>query len=162
MTNETTPKPTCPKGHPVKKRFGRHMCSKAECGETKAANAGSHTLNLDAMEANPLEALAEQQATLVQIPKGLKGDEAVKWSQEKMMELLPQAVAKVAWRLRYGTEKQQDEATDKVLRANGMDRRDTNNGQGQQGLIVLNIGTDAAVQNIPWLQRVKPGTPEKE
>ena len=160
MTPESA-KPTCPKGHPLRTRYGRHQCAKAKCGEDKQAEAGGHKIDLDAIEADPQAAQAEQRMTLAQVPKGLKGDEAVKWSQEKMMDLLPRAVANIAWDLQYGTDKQKAEATDRVLRANGMDRRDA--GQASdRGLIVLNIGTDPTVQNIPWLQRVKPGGPKTE
>ena len=152
----TDPKParTCPKGHKVMKRFGTHRCSVEQCGEDKQKQFGSNVVNLDEQaKIDPKDLAVNSRHQLAGIPKGLKGDDAVKWAQEKMVELLPEAVANISWNLRYGTDKQRDEATDRVLRANGMDRKDAGSG-GSHGLIVLNLGT-GAVQDVPWLQRMR-------
>lgn len=154
------PKRLCPKGHPVRKAFGKFYCSAALCGEDlQAMSGGSKQIDEVALATrDPAEVEAEARLSMAKVPANLKGDEAVKWSQEKMVELLPEAVANIAWNLRFGTAKERAEATDKVLRANGMDRRD----QGVQtgGLIVLNL--NGGKTDIPWLQRVQPSRPVVE
>jgi len=115
---------------------------------------GPSELNLDVMAATPPADVAfEQRKQLAKLPDGLKGDEALKWAQEKMVDLLPEAVANIAHDLRYGTDRQREAATDRVLRANGMDKRDANAGMGGQGLIVLNLNQGA--ETVPWLQRMQ-------
>lgn len=131
------------------------MCSKVRCGEDAQAEAGSHELDLDALAAaDPKELEFQSRLQLAKVPKGLKGDKAAQWAQEKMVELLPEAVANVAHDLRYGTDRQREAATDKVLRANGMDKKDAGTGS-TGGLIILQLGSDAAQkEQIPWLQRM--------
>lgn len=159
-TKPAKPKRQCPKGHPVRKAFGTFYCSSALCGEDLQAMAGgAKQVNEAALaKADPAEIEAATRLSMAKVPANLKGDEAVKWSQDKMVELLPEAVANIAWNLRFGTAKERAEATDKVLRANGMDRRD----QGVQtgGLIVLNL--NGGKTDIPWLQRVQPSRPVVE
>lgn len=159
MTDPAAPKPKrqCPKGHAVRKAFGKFYCSSALCGEDLQAMAGGSKQVDEAALAkrDPAEVEAEARLTMAKVPANLKGDEAVRWSQEKMVELLPEAVANIAWNLRFGTAKERAEATDRVLRANGMDKRD----QGVQsgGLIVLNLGNSNT--EVPWLKRVQPARP---
>lgn len=144
----------CPKGHPTRTQFGEYFCSKARCGEDMQATYGPTTLNLDELAAKPTAEVAfEHRKQLAKLPDGLTGDAATKWAQEKMVDLLPEAVANVAYDLRYGTDRQREAATDRVLKANGMDKRDTNASQGGQGLIVLNL-TAEATSGVPWLQRL--------
>lgn len=154
------PKRQCPKGHPVRKTFGRFSCSSALCGEDLLAMAGGEKQINEAELAkrDPAEVEADARLSMAKVPANLKGDDAVKWSQDKMVELLPEAVANIAWNLRFGNAKERAEATDRVLRANGMDKRD----QGVQsgGLIVLNL--NGGKTDIPWLQRVQPSRPVVE
>lgn len=120
-----------------------------------AAAYGPQDLNLDILAVTPPADVAFQaRKQLANMPDGLKGDAALKWSQEKMIDLLPEAVANIAHDLRYGSDKQREAATDRVLRANGMDKRDANAGMGGQGLIVLNLGNGGG-ESIPWLQRMQ-------
>lgn len=150
------PAKLCPKGHVVRTKFGDYMCSSSRCGEDMTAAYGSQHINLDVLNATPAADVAfEARKQLAKMPEGLTGDAALKWSQEKMVDLLPEAVANIAHDLRYGTDKQREAATDRVLRANGMDRRDANAGMGGQGLIVLNLGNGTG-GSIPWLQRMQP------
>ena len=109
-------------------------------------------MDLDALaRLSPSEAAFQTRALMARLPAGLEGDEAKKWAEEKMAQLLPEAIANVAYNLRHGTDKQRDEATDRVLKANGMDKRDAPAQQG--GLIILNLGTQA--EKIPWLARLQ-------
>lgn len=153
MTDEAQPRKTCPKGHPVKSRFGHHVCGLRRCGEESLASVGPAVIDLDAQaKMAPADLEFQGRANLVRLPSNLKGDDATKWAQDKLVELLPEAVASVAHDLRYGSPKTRSEAADKVLRANGMDRREASTGGG--GLIVLNIGT-GGTDKIPWLQRLQ-------
>lgn len=117
------------------------------------------TLDLDALaKLSPSEAAFLTRSTLAKLPAGLEGDAAQKWAADKMIELLPEAVANVAFNLRHGTDKQRDEATDRVLKANGMDKRDAPQQQG--GLIILNL--NMAAQKVPWLERMQPKVKDEE
>lgn len=142
----------CPNGHKVRSKFSGRMCSSISCGKDRAAK-----LKAEREAAGDFGPLAVkdhpflERAKLSKLPKSLKGDEATKWAQDKLVELLPEAVASVAYDLRYGDDKRRSEATDKVLRANGMDKRDAPSNQG--GLIVLNLG-QAETGKVPWLQRM--------
>lgn len=161
MTDEVgKPKPLCPKGHPQGTRYGRSKCGVRRCGEDTEALMGPASVDLDALAAiSPADAAFETRAQLARLPRNLKGDEATKWAGDKLVELLPEAVASVAFDLRYGTDKVRSEAADKVLRANGVDRREAQSGGA--GLIVLNIGAQAT-SSIPWLERMKKPEPKDE
>jgi hypothetical protein len=65
--------------------------------------------------------------------------------------MLPEAVAQLQWDLRKGSDKVRSEAAERVLKANGMDKREASN-EGRQPLIVVNIGADS---KAPWLERLK-------
>lgn len=144
----------CPKNHKVGTKMGGYACSQRRCAEEAAAMYGAKTIDLDALrKEDPAELAFKRRAELARLPANLKAEEAAKWAQDKMVELLPEAVANVAHDLRYGTDKQRAEATDRVLRANGMDKGDAKQA-GQHGVIVLNLSAQA--EAIPWLSRMKP------
>lgn len=156
----------CPKGHAVGAWFKGDKCTVSKCAdvdlvvlpkpEAPPMLVSDTAIDMDAVEAKPQDAEFAAKAALVKLPRALKGDDATRWSQDKMVELLPQAVAEIAWNLRYGNDKQRDSAVDRVLRANGMDRRD-GNAAGQGGMIVLNLQTGNT--GLPWLDRMKPSSP---
>lgn len=148
----------CPQGHIIGSRptgAGRRKCKANLCALTNVEELKAVPVDLDL---DALAAIPEQdkpfaaRSALAKLPDGLKGEEALKWSQEKLVELLPEAVANVTWNLRYGTDKQRDEATDRVLKANGLDKKDANATVGQN-YIVLQMG--AQDNSIPWLARSK-------
>lgn len=150
----------CPKGHPTGTSFEGQRCNTRKCGEDKLREKKLHinkgALDLDSLsKVDPKDAAHEQRMELVNKPRGLKAEDARGWAEGKLQELLPEAVANIAWDLRYGEQRARSEATDRVLRANGMDKREAGN-VGQGGMIVLNIGTGGggADMKIPWLQRV--------
>lgn len=152
------PAKKCPKGHDTGTQIDGHKCSQRKCGEDKAREAKLHikagALDLDALAAaNPAEASYQQRMELVNKPRNLSADEAKAWAETKLQELLPEAVANIAWDLRYGTGKAQSDAVDRVLKANGMDKRDTGY-VGTGGTIILNIGSGPSEAKIPWLERV--------
>lgn len=149
----------CPKGHPIQTVFGRARCSKVRCGQDAAAERGPAILNLDELaKAAPADVAHQSRRQMAGMPEGLSGDAATKWAQEKMADLLPEAVANVAYDLRYGTDKQRDVATERVLKAAGMDRKEAGT-HTQQGLIVLQLG--AGDSEIPWLQRMSKPKDDK-
>lgn len=153
MTEEK-PKKLCPKGHPSGTRTGGGVCGVRRCGAESAALTGSKKLDLDELEkVAPEDQAFQTRAQLAQLPKNLKGDEAVEWAQKKLVDLLPEAVASLAYDLRYGSDKTRSEAADKVLRANGLDKREAQQGGG--GLIVLNFGSEVSGK-VPWLERMQP------
>lgn len=120
----------------------------------KAKRAKPEKLNLDALaKVSPEDAAYETRKALVKMPDGLEGDSAQEWAEGAIKKLVPEAVASLAYDLRFGTDKQRSEAADKVLRSVGMDKREATQ-QGSQALIVLNLGSEA-VSNVPWLQRVQ-------
>lgn len=150
--DQKPPKPPklCPKGHPTGTKVGKFRCGVGRCAHESAAMYGpeKHDTAIEKLPQEEQEFLARKQ--LAALPEGLKGEQATQWAQEKLVDLLPEAVASLAYDLRYGTPKVRSEAADKVLRANGLDKREAREGGG--GLIVLNIGTGAT--GIPWLERL--------
>ena len=93
-----------------------------------------------------------KRAKLAGLKPGLEGEAATEWAQQKLVAMLPEAVAQMQWDLRFGSDKVRAETAQKVLAANGMDKRDAVNAKTAP-TIVLNI-TNGAVQ-APWLQRLK-------
>jgi hypothetical protein len=181
MTDEAaaTPENTvklCPKGHPTRTLFKGQRCSSRKCGldflaelEEKKARVKADPSLKEILLPTPKSKLRklkeneteeeraekkafEKRARLVKLPKGLKGEEAAKWAQDKLTALLPEAIASVAFDLRYGGNSQRAAATETILKANGLDRREAAPSNG--GLIVLNLGQAAAGQ-VPWLQRMQ-------
>ena len=152
MTGElpAKPKKLCPKGHPQGTRIKGGTCGVRRCGEDTAALMPA-VLDADALaKMNPADREFHSRAVLAQLPQNLTGDAATEWAQKKLVDLLPEAVASLQWDLRYGSPKVRSEAADKVLRANGLDKREASQGGG--GLIILNLSqTDS---NIPWLERL--------
>jgi hypothetical protein len=154
------PPKRCPKGHVVGTRKGDYRCTSAECGHDahKAfmlAEKKTKGVALDLDEVNklgPQAASHMQRMTTAGVPKNLTPDKAKAWTEEFLQKLLPEAAASVAWDLRYGTDKARSEAADKVLRANGMDKREAQQSAGAS--IILNIGTGES--SLPWLKRVMP------
>lgn len=151
MTEEK-PKKLCPKGHTTGTKFGKFPCGVKRCGEeSQALYGGEVKTDLTALaKMSPEDQEFAARRQLAKLPDGLTGEAATQWAQEKLVDLLPEAVASLAYDLRYGAPKVRAEAADKVLRANGVDRREAAVGGG--GLIVLNIGTGGS--NLPWLERL--------
>lgn len=143
----------CPGGHYIGKRFKTGKCTKLWCAEGGVRTEfRGNVVDEKALAALPPEEQAwATRKQLAKLPAGLAGDAAQQWAQKKLVDLLPEAVASVAYDLRYGTDKVRAEAADKVLRANGLDKREAAGGGG--GLIVLNL-TGADTGKIPWLERL--------
>lgn len=157
------PPKLCPKGHTQGSRKGKFRCTATDCAHDKQAtyelNLDKKPLDLDKLKAEePAQLAHRQRLTMAGVPKNLKGENARQWAEQKLQELLPDAVASLSWDLKYGSDKARQDAVDKVLKANGMDKREGVQAQG--GTIILNIGSGST--NIPWLDRVKPARPVVE
>jgi len=149
---EPKPKKLCPKGHTVGSIVGGGRCGVNRCGADTAALTGPAKLDEDALaKISPEDREHYTRMTQAGVPKGLKGEAATDWAKGKLVDLLPEAVASLQYDLRYGSDKVRSEAADKVLRANGLDKREASPGGG--GLIVLNFGSTGST-GVPWLERM--------
>lgn len=93
----------------------------------------------------------------LQIPKNLKDDEIESFVTTRALRLLPDAIADVEMRLKYGDDGQRERAAGEVLDMHGMRKKDALNGSGMPS-IVINMPT--AQGGLPWVQRVDPKTKE--
>lgn len=142
----------CPKGHPVGTVFRTRRCSGKSCGEVKQAEVDARPQAF-IQKLSAAETLIQKRSLLSGVPVGLKGEEAKAWAEQKLQDMLPDAVAQLNMDLMFGTDKVKSEAAEKVLRANGMDKREASVGRSQP-TIILNIGGDTKV-SAPWLERMK-------
>lgn len=93
--------------------------------------------------------LRAERLKAVRAKKNLSGDEAVEWGKQRLMDMVPEAVADLQFSLRFGTAKERAEARERVLRANGLADKEAPQGQG--GMIVLNLQGDLG--DTPFLKR---------
>ena len=77
------------------------------------------------------------------------------WAEKEIHNLLPEAVASLAWDIKYGDAKARTEARGEILRATGIDKRDATN-FGKGGQIVINVAGGNGGISLPWLQRNEP------
>lgn len=155
MTDTIPQQPTCPKGHKLGTVFGSRRCSGVSCGQDKMAAAR------EAAKLNPAPIVPKmppeeiaflKRVQVAQMPMHIQGEAATKWAKDKLEALLPEAVAQVAWDLRNGSDKVRSEAAEKVLRANGLDKREAAQ-TPDRAQIILNIGTGDS-KSVPWLERL--------
>jgi hypothetical protein len=98
------------------------------------------------------EIAIQKRFSVAGMPPGLTGEAALEWSQQKVQNMLPEAVAQLQWDLRFGSDKVRSEAAQKVLAANGMDKREAATARTMP-TIVVNIGQGDT--KVPWLERLK-------
>lgn len=100
---------------------------------------------------------------LLDMPQNLKGADAEKWSDEKIVEMLPLAVAEVQYQLEYGDDGQRMKAAEKILDATGRGKRDGGGG-ATSPIVMINIPGGFSwrkpVPNGPVIDALPPGTPE--
>lgn len=93
-----------------------------------------------------------------------KDDASIKqWADRKAVEMLPQAMAEINFQLKYGSDKQRQEAADRILDMHGLRKREAQ--AGNHATIVLNLGGEALAAKLPWLSRsdaASEGDDEKE
>lgn len=153
MTDPLTPK-LCPKGHQTGTAFGGgRRCSAKSCGKERYELALKEEAKPFVPKMDPTEVEYLKRKALARIPEEALGDDqATEWAKGKLTQMLPEAVAQVQWDLRYGSDKVRSEAAQKVLAANGMDKREAAVTRVTPQIIV-NIGTGDT--KAPWLERLK-------
>lgn len=162
----------CPKGHDIGTDWGGRKCSAITCAEAeprflkavdsalakdkdKDKDGGSTLARINKRDA-PTGIDADIHGTYVDrmaaagLKVQLRGDEAVRWGQEKLTSMLPEAVAQLQWDLRYGTPKVRSDAIQTVLRANGVAQKEA--ASGNAPTIVLHLGDSANAH--PFLRRI--------
>ncbi len=87
--------------------------------------------------------------SFLKVPKFKDVKEGEEWSDRKIAELLPVAVATKEAFLKFGDDKQRDKAADDILAANGRTRRDIGGNSGPAIVIMTNDGKIT----VPWAQR---------
>lgn len=116
-------------------------------------------------DASPIDiAKAAHSQRLAEIPRPPSNSSAEgmrDWAEKEIHNLLPEAVASLAWDIKYGDGKARTEARGEILRATGIDKRDATN-FGKGGQIVINVAGAANGIALPYLQRTpepKPASP---
>lgn len=166
----------CPEGHTLPRKGRNGQCTPIYCGGTHAGGKPTNeALALrEAEEARPLDDVADEAykqedkrlsradgrnralAKRLSTPEGLEGDAAEKYADGELIKLLPEAVGVIKRLLRYGDDKQQIDAADKVLRATGRSQREAAAGAG--AVIILQTPEGFS---LPWAARIQqsPGAP---
>lgn len=157
---------TCPNGHTLPRVTARGQCTPLHCvGDERAkvtdvalvpakkkeaparesARDGDYGDKL-AMRATQKDARRE----LVPVPVELEGEAAEKWADEKIVKLLPRAVAEIEFQLEYGSDEQRERAANKILDATGRGKTERGSA-GSAPIILLNM----TPSSLPWAQRVE-------
>lgn len=110
----------------------------------KTAQA-AHLAELNSLGASSGRMVARKHFSTV--PKGLVGADAEAWADQKLVSLLPWAVAEVEHQLKFGTNQERERAAQKVLDATGRGKRDASTGSTAP-IIVLTAGPNGL--ELPW------------
>jgi hypothetical protein len=82
----------------------------------------------------------------------VKGKEAEAWADERLVDLLPLAVAEKEFELKFGDDEQRSKAADRILEANGRGKREN---QVASAPTILLIGNGPQGQlDAPWIKRL--------
>ncbi len=148
--NDQTPLGPC--GHAIGRAFGGGFrCSGKSCGKVRYEESKLSPKPI--VQKMPEEEIAiQKRAQMAQLPQGLTSAGAVEWGKEKLATLVPEAVAQLMSDLRYGNSNTKSLAAEKILRANGLDKREAVEGNIRPA-IILNI--NAGDSKAPWLERIK-------
>ena len=104
---------------------------------------------LEEEAANPLNRAASSLARrqeFFKVPQGLSGDEAEKYADTKLINLLPDAVAELEYRLKLGDDDQRWSAARQVFESTGRGKKDIPAG-GASPIIILN---GSGITQLPW------------
>jgi hypothetical protein len=158
----------CPKGHQLPHRTDKGRCTPLSCAadgalervrtdkeetvEGKIAKVVNDEKARTAIQASRAQVWRE----FMQIPVDLHGADAEEYFDREMTDLLPFALAKVKKDLFYGTEEQQERASDRVMRANGKSQRE-NPGNQTPSIVINMVNADGskatatvAPPQLPW------------
>lgn len=165
---------TCPAGHRLPHKTNAGQCSPIHC----AGVAKSQRRKIEAKKQVEVGLAPSQEAALASIelaedeeratkaqkryqmrkrylnaPEKLNGAAAEEWADQKLVELLPEAVVDIEWDLKYGNDSERQAARKQVLDATGRGKREGGGG-GTQPIIML-VGQGVGPGAQPWLQRVE-------
>jgi hypothetical protein len=167
----------CPKGHKLPYKSKRGNCTPLYCSEQRIdprkndaekrglmkvekEDAKKRGERVKTAQREEVERGMKQMARrdvrkglLEPTPADLAGEAAETYVTDKLVRLLPDAVAELEFQLKFGDDKQRMEAARDVLDANGMRKRDAVTAGGQT--IVLNVNGP-----LPWAISGTPATIE--
>jgi hypothetical protein len=109
----------------------------------------------EATKSNAIAAYGQRMAGIKRPAPDSSSESVRDWAEKEIHNLLPEAVASLAWDIKYGDAKARTEARGEILRATGVDKRDATN-FGKGGQIVINVGGANGGIALPWLQRTEP------
>lgn len=159
----------CPKDHEVGTKWENRVCTELTCAEVAPVGLTSKRETKEKaiaeMPAQPKgrrlredevpeelkarHALFLERARTAGMPASLAGDAAVAWSEAKLVEMLPEAIAALQWDLRYGSAKERGDAVQSVLKANGVAQKEA--AVHSAPTIVLQLGD--SITDMPFLKR---------
>ena len=156
----------CPKGHKLPRVTKKGQCTPLDCAD----DAKEKVVSIVKKEKAPppvvfddededeladsrkkLKLRASQREArreLIPAPE-LEGTDAENWADQKIVKLLPKAVAELEYQLEYGSDEQRERAANKILDATGRGKTERG-GAGTAPIILLNM----APGQVPWAQRV--------
>jgi hypothetical protein len=108
-------------------------------------------------------AFSQRMQGITRPPPNSSSESVRDWAEKEIHNLLPEAVASLAWDIRYGDSKARTEARGEILRATGIDKKDAAS-FGRGGQIVIQVNGNATGDlALPYLQRTsteqKPTSP---
>lgn len=110
-------------------------------------------------ESNAIQVAHSQRMAEITRPAPNSSPESVRdWAEKEIHNLLPEAVASLAWDIKYGDNKARTEARGEILRATGIDKKDAAS-FGKGGQIVINVAGATGGIQLPYLQRAPNSEP---
>lgn len=80
-------------------------------------------------------------------PEGMRD-----WGEKELHKLIPEALSRLKWNVKYGDNRDGNEAADKILKATGLSQKEASN-FGKGGQIVINLNGAANDIKLPFLDR---------
>lgn len=111
-------------------------------------------------EAKAAAAIAnEQRLAEIPVPASDLSPEGMReYGEKELHKLIPEAVARYSWNLKYGDERASTDIADKIFKATGIAQKEVSN-FGKGGSIVINLGAGASGLNLPFMNNSKPTVP---
>lgn len=81
----------------------------------------------------------------LEIPHGLEGEEAEQFADKRLVKLLPAAIGELEWMLKFGDEKQRQDAAKQVMDSTGRGKRELAGASTPSIIINLSPG-----MSLPW------------
>ena len=119
---------------------------------TKPRGRPPKTATADASPDAAVIAHSQRMNEITRPPPNSSSESVRDWAEKEIHNLLPEAVASLAWDIKFGDAKARTEARGEILRATGIDKRDAAN-FGKGGQIVINVAGAANGISLPYLNR---------